>query len=169
MLEVRLEKAHNNKLVSIVDEKENTKVQYIPENYNETNDNKEEIEESSKVNLTDTINKNDIVDFKDFNNLEKIYLLKKLKDINYDILRKYITEEEAIIISLKLGLGEKSFSTINIAKFFNKTENEVIEIVKKVLNVLKDIINKTIDDSREYLINNLEYKKLILENKTDNK
>ena len=91
----------------------------------------------------------------DFEGLEKLYILTKLKEINYDVLRKYVTEEEAIIISLKLGLKDKKFSTSEIAKFFNKTEIEIVEITKKVLNVLKEIINKTIDDSINYLISDI--------------
>ena len=111
-----------------------------------------EIVNERKEEISDNVSK---IDNNDFTNKEKVYLLGKLKEINYDVLRKYITEEDAIIISLILGLNDKQFKVKEVAKFFNKTESEIIYIVKKVFNILKEIINKTIDDYVLYLLQDI--------------
>ena len=54
--------------------------------------------------------------------------------------------KEAIIISLKLGyVDEKYFSTESIASFLQIEEEEVREIIKKVLLVYKENINDFLD------------------------
>ena len=124
-------------------------------------------EPSKKLDVDLYSQENNIEIESNLTDVEKLYLVSKLKELNYDVLRKYVTEEEAIIISLSLGIDRKKFHIKDIAGLFNITENEVIEITKKVLNILKLIINKTIDDSVDYLLSSAAenyVKKLVLTN-----
>lgn len=129
------------------------------------------LEDLSETNRDVIISKEDrkvkLDEENDLNNIEKIYLLKLLKELNYDVLRKYLNEEEVIIMSLKLGLSGKQYSLETLAIIFEKSVDDIRKIVEKTLYILKEIVNKRIEMSFNYILNDMnkqnDNEKLVLE------
>ncbi len=108
---------------------------------------KEKVEEEPLVatNNEEEISSNEIERKENY-----IKLLELLKTPTFGQMMTTLSVKDAVILSLKLGyIDGKYFSTESIAKFLQIEEDEVREVIKKVLLLYKENINHVIDQAIE--------------------
>lgn len=75
-----------------------------------------------------------------------IRILEMMKTPNFSEMLQVLSPKEAIIICLKLGYVDgKYFTTESLSKFLGIEEEEIREIIKKILLVYKENLNAFID------------------------
>lgn len=110
------------------------------------------IEQKDTVN-NKTNNINQQIDL--FNKEECIKILEYLKNPTFNQMLENLSVKEAIIISLRLGyVDNKRFSIESISNFLNIDEEEVNEVIKKVLLLYKDSITSFMSYTIDSVSNN---------------
>ena len=100
------------------------------------------------------INKNQVSETKE-NKLDKsdyLKVIELMKSYSFQEMLNYLTPKEAVIICLRLGYVDNKYYSLNaISDFLGISEEEILEITKKILLLFKDNINKYLNETIDYL------------------
>ena len=139
-------------------------------------DKNEVLSDQSNSMISEVIKQQDVENISKPTNIERItkedYLkiLEMLRMPNFTKMIDMHSLKEATIISLALGhVDGKCFSIQAIAKFLGIEEQEVRDIVRKVLFTYKKIINQIMDETIYALIEESGESSVVLNKSTDNK
>ena len=119
-----------------------------------TEENETIIEKDPEEKITKEIKQTTTISKEDYERLLMLIQSKKFKD-----LLQYVSPKEATIIALRFGfVDNKFFTSKSIADFLGINEEEVKEITRKVLSLLKEDTDSFIERTLQYAAEKTEEK-----------